>query len=220
IGPNGAGKSTFLKAVLGIVKPLSGSVRFFGKPFKEVSGQIAYVPQKRSIDWDFPITVFDVVLMGRYGKLRGLKWYTKADKLAARRMLERLEMGDLAERQISALSGGQQQRLFIARALLQEGEILLLDEPFAGVDQATEEVIMKLLKTLRDEGKTILVVHHDLSTAPNYFDQVLLLNTSLVAYGDTKEVLTPENLTRAYGQRGELFEEATRLSGEQKAGLL
>lgn len=220
IGPNGAGKSTLLKALLGIVKPLSGNVRFFGKPFKKVKEKIAYVPQKRSIDWDFPITVFDVVLMGRYGKLRGLKWYTKADKKAARRILEQLEMADLADRQINTLSGGQQQRLFIARALLQEGEILLLDEPFAAVDKATEEILMTLLRRLRDEGKTILVVHHDLNTAPDYFDQVILLNTSLVAYGPVKETLTPENLARAYGQRGELFDEATRLSGQQKAGFV
>lgn len=220
IGPNGAGKSTLLKALLGIVKPLSGNVRFFGKPFKKVKEKIAYVPQKRSIDWDFPITVFDVVLMGRYGKLRGLKWYTKADKKAARRILEQLEMADLADRQINALSGGQQQRLFIARALLQEGEILLLDEPFAAVDKATEEILMTLLRRLRDEGKTILVVHHDLNTAPDYFDQAILLNTSLVAYGPVKETLTPENLARAYGQRGELFDEATRLSGQQKEGFV
>jgi len=220
IGPNGAGKSTLLKALLGIVKPLSGSVRFFGKPFSKINGKIAYVPQKGSIDWDFPITVFDVVLMGRFGKLRGLKWYTKADKQAARKILDLLEMGDLANRQISALSGGQQQRLFIARALLQEAEILLLDEPFAAVDKATEDIIIRLLKKLRKDGKTILVVHHDLNTAPHYFDQALLLNTSLVAYGDVEETLTPRNLSLTYGQRGELFDEATRLSGEQKAGFV
>ena len=220
IGPNGAGKSTLLKALLGIVKPLSGSVRFFGKPFSKINGKIAYVPQKGSIDWDFPITVFDVVLMGRFGKLRGLKWYTKADKQAARKILDRLEMGDLANRQISALSGGQQQRLFIARALLQEAEILLLDEPFASVDKATEDIIIRILKKLRKDRKTILVVHHDLNTAPHYFDQALLLNTSLVAYGDVEETLTPRNLSLVYGQRGELFDEATRLSGEQKAGFV
>jgi manganese/zinc/iron transport system ATP- binding protein len=220
IGPNGAGKSTLLKALLGIVKPLSGSVRFFGKPFSKINGKIAYVPQKGSIDWDFPITVFDVVLMGRFGKLRGLKWYTKAYKQAARKILDLLEMGDLANRQISALSGGQQQRLFIARALLQEAEILLLDEPFAAVDKATEDIIIRLLKKLRKDGRTILVVHHYLNTAPHYFDQALLLNTSLVAYGDVEETLTPRNLSLTYGQRGELFDEATRLSGEQKAGFV
>ncbi len=220
LGPNGAGKSTLLKALLGIVKPLSGNVQFFGKPFHKINEKIAYVPQKGSIDWDFPITVFDVVLMGRFGKLRGLKWYTKADKQAAQKMLNRLEMSDLADRQIGALSGGQQQRLFIARALLQDAEIILLDEPFAAVDKATEDIIIRLLKKLREEGKTILVVHHDLNTAPHYFDQVLLLNTSLVAYGDVKETLTSRNLSLVYGQRGELFDEATRLSGEQKAGFV
>ena len=220
IGPNGAGKSTFLKSLLGLVKPLSGSIRFFGKPYKKYSQSIAYVPQKGSIDWDFPITVFDVVLMGRYGKLKGLKWYTKADKIAARKMLERLEMGDLAERQINSLSGGQQQRLFIARALLQEGDVLLLDEPFAAVDKATEAIIVQLLKKLQEEGKTILVVHHDLNTASTYFDKALLINTSLVGYGDVKNTLTSENLSRAYGQKGELFNEATRLSVKQKAGLV
>ncbi len=220
IGPNGAGKSTLLKALLGIVRPLAGSVHFWGKPFKKVKEKIAYVPQKGSIDWEFPITVLDVVLMGRYGKLKGLKWYRKADKEAALTILRRLDMASLADRQISALSGGQQQRLFIARALLQGAEILLLDEPFAGVDKVTEQVIMTLLQTLRDEGKTILVVHHDLKTATTYFDQALLLNTSVVAFGEVEEVLTPENLARAYGDKEELFSEATRLSKEQKAGLL
>ncbi|MCB1107091.1 MAG: metal ABC transporter ATP-binding protein [Chlamydiia bacterium] len=220
IGPNGAGKSTFLKALLGIVSPVSGRVLFFGESFKKAKHRIAYVPQKGSIDWDFPITVFDVVLMGRFGKCRGLKWYTKADKEGARKVLKRLEMETLKDRQINSLSGGQQQRLFLARALLQEGDILLLDEPFAAVDKATEEIIIKLLKHLRDQGKTILVVHHDLNTAPDYFDQALLLNTSLVAYGDVKETLTPDNLSRTYGKRGDLFDEATRLSEEQRAGLL
>lgn len=220
IGPNGAGKSTLLKALLGFVKPLTGTTTFFGKPFKKVRDRVAYVPQKGNIDWDFPITVFDVVLMGRYQKLKGLKWYRKADKQAAQKILARLEMESLADRQISELSGGQQQRLFIARALLQEADILLLDEPFAAIDQATEELLIKLLKELRDQGKTILVVHHDLKTAESYFDHALLLNTSLVAFGECKTVLTSDNLARAYGKKGELFEEATRLSTVEKAGLL
>ncbi len=219
IGPNGAGKSTLLKALLGLVNPLSGSVYFFGKPFAKVKDRIAYVPQKGAIDWDFPITVFDVVLMGRYPKLKGLKWYKKADKEAARKILDRLEMGALADRQISALSGGQQQRLFIARALLQEADVLLLDEPFAAVDKATEEIIIQILKDLRDQGKTILVVHHDLKTAHDYFDQTLLINTSLVSSGKTEDSLSTDNLARAYGQKGELLGEATRLSTAEKAGL-
>lgn len=220
IGPNGAGKSTLLKSFLGLVTPLSGSVHFFGKPFSQMKDKVAYVPQKGAIDWDFPITAFDVVLMGRYPKLKGLRWYKKADKEAAYKMLERLEMAPLGERQISALSGGQQQRLFIARSLMQEGEILLLDEPFAGVDKGTEEIIIKILKTLRDQGKTILVVHHDLKTAYDYFDRALLINTSLIASGEIEETLSADNLARAYGKKGELFEEAARLSTAEKAGLL
>ncbi|MDJ0652212.1 MAG: metal ABC transporter ATP-binding protein [Simkaniaceae bacterium] len=219
IGPNGAGKSTLLKALLGLVTPLSGSVYFFGQPFPKVKDRVAYVPQRGTVDWDFPITVFDVVLMGRYPKLKRLKWYKKADKEAARKILDRLEMGALAARQIRALSGGQQQRLFIARALLQEADILLLDEPFAAVDKATEKIVIRILKNLRDLGKTILVVHHDLKTAHDYFDQALLINTSLVSSGKTKDSLSPDNLARAYGQKGELLGEATHLSTVEKAGL-
>ncbi|MCB1085284.1 MAG: metal ABC transporter ATP-binding protein [Chlamydiia bacterium] len=219
MGPNGAGKSTLLKAMIGIEAPLTGNIQFFGMPFKKMKEKIAYVPQKGSIDWDFPITVFDVVLMGRYQKLGGLKWYRKADKEAAMRILDQLEMKALARRQISALSGGQQQRLFIARALLQEAEILLLDEPFAAVDQATEELIVRILKKLQSQGKTILVVHHDLHTAPKYFEKVLLLNTALVAFGEVGEVLSKDNLSRAYGRSEELLDEASRLSEKRKAGL-
>ncbi|MCB1115976.1 MAG: metal ABC transporter ATP-binding protein [Chlamydiia bacterium] len=220
IGPNGAGKSTLLKAMLGFIKPLSGSVTFFGQPFKKVKERVAYVPQKGDIDWDFPITVLDVTLMGRYQKLKRLKWYRKADKEAALKILAKLEMDTLADRHISELSGGQQQRLFIARALLQEADILLLDEPFAAIDQTTETMLIKLLKELKNQGKTILVVHHDLKTAAAYFDRALLLNTSLVASGLTKEVLTKDNLARTYGAKGELLEEATRLSKAEKAGLI
>jgi len=219
IGPNGAGKTTLLKALLDLVKPLSGKVTFFGKSFKEMKHQIAYVSQKGGIDWDFPITVFDVVLMGRYPKLKGLKWYRKADKQAARNILERLEMDCLAERQISALSGGQQKRLFIARALLQEADILLLDEPFAAVDKKTEEKIVEILKDLRDQGKTILAVHHDLKTANDYFDNTLLINTSLIFFGKTKDALSKDHLARAYGKEEKLFSELTRLSIAEKAGL-
>jgi len=220
IGPNGAGKSTLLKALLGIIKPLSGNIRFFGQPWSRMKHQIAYVPQKRSIDWDFPITAFDVALMGRYRSLKGLKWYRKTDKLAAMRMLERLGMGDLASRQINALSGGQQQRLFVARALIQRAEIYLLDEPLAGIDKASEEVIMQILRGLQKEGKTLLVVHHELNTAAQYFDSALLLNTSLIAYGDIADVLTPELLGRTYGQKGALFEEVWRLANKKTKGIL
>ena len=220
IGPNGGGKSTLLKALLGFVKPFSGSILFFGKPLSQLKEKIAYVPQKGAIDWDFPITVLDVVLMGRYPKLKGLKWYRKADKKAAKDVLECLEMASLASRQINALSGGQQQRLFIARSLLQEADFFFLDEPFSAVDQATESVVIGILKELRDQGKTILVVHHDLKTAAEYFDHIILLNTSLVFGGPTQQALSPENVARAYGQKRELFNEVTALSSKEKAGLL
>ena len=220
IGPNGAGKSTLLQSLVGSIKPFSGTILFSGKPFSKMRQKIAYVPQKRAIDWEFPITVLDVVLMGRYPKLKGFKWYRKEDKKAAKAILERLEMGSLENRQISALSGGQQQRLFIARALLQEADFFFLDEPFSAVDQATEAVIIGILKELRDQEKTILVVHHDLKTAAQYFDQAILINTSLVFWGKTKDALSSANISRAYGQKRELFNEATSLSSKEKAGLL
>lgn len=220
IGPNGAGKSSLLKALLGFVKPLSGKILFFDQPFKHLRKKIAYVPQKGSIDWEFPITVFDVVLMGRYGHLKGLKWYRKADRAAARQILRRLEMNHLAERQISELSGGQQQRLFIARALMQDADIFLLDEPFAGVDKATEKVTIDILKGLKEKGKTLLVVHHDLNTVKTTFDSVLILKTSLVAHGEVEEVFTSENLNRAFGQKSTLFDEAIRLSQQKTSGFV
>lgn len=219
IGPNGAGKSTLLKALLGIVKPLSGKILFFGKSLRAMQHRIAYVPQKRSVDWEFPITALDVVLMGRYHHLKGLKWYRKADKMAANNILEKLGMGALASRQIGELSGGQQQRLFIARALMQEADILLLDEPFSGVDKVSEGIIVNSLKDLKSQGKTILVVHHELSTARHYFDSALLLNTSLIACGPIDTVLNPEMLGRAYGEKEGLFEEVWRLSKAKSAGM-
>jgi len=219
IGPNGAGKSTLLKAVLGIEKPLSGEVLFFGKPFRKVKNKVAYVPQRGEIDWDFPITVFDVVLMGRYGHLGKLKWYRKSDREMALRLLRLLEMEEMKERQISELSVGQQQRLFIARALMQEADLLLLDEPFAGVDKATETLLMKIFSKLKKEGKTVLLVHHDLGAVEKYFDSLVILKTSLIAYGLTEEVFTAENLNRAYGHKGALFDEALRLSLSKSKGL-
>ena len=218
IGPNGAGKSTFLKTALGLVKPITGQVTFFGKPFSEVRSQIAYVPQRSSIDWEFPITVLEVVLMGRYGKLGWLKWPKKADRQAAMNALKTLEIDQLADRQIDQLSGGQQQRVFIARALLQDAEIYLLDEPFVGVDMATKKTCLQLLKTLRKQGKTLFVVHHDLETVQDDFDHVVLLNTSLIAVGPTENVFTSENIARTYGQKGMLLAEATKLSRSKQAG--
>ena len=191
IGPNGAGKSTLIKAALGIVKPLSGKVEFFGQPLKKVRQRIAYVPQRESVDWDFPVTVKDLVLMGRYGKLGLFRRPLEADRIAAEHYLKLVGMEEYADRQISQLSGGQQQRAFLARALLQEADIYFMDEPFAGVDSATEAVIVKLLQQLRGEGKTIFVVHHDLNTVESYFDWVILLNMRLIAYGETTRYFTP-----------------------------
>lgn len=219
IGPNGAGKSTLLKTLVGLVKPLSGSACFFGKSYGEMRERIAYVPQRSEVDWSFPTTVLDVVLMGRYARLGFLKWARPADKRAAMDILRRLEMEHLKDRHISELSGGQQQRVFLARALLQEADLYLFDEPFAGVDIATEKCIMEILKGLKEAGKTVLVVHHDLNTVESYFDSVALINTSLVAYGSVEGAFTKEHLARAYGARAYLFEEATSLSVEKSSGM-
>jgi len=201
IGPNGAGKSTLLKAALGIVTPLAGQVSVFGRPLSEMRDKIAYVPQRASVDWDFPTRVIDVVLMGLYrqvgllGRLRG----GHMDRAMA--CLERAGMSEFSGRQIGQLSGGQQQRVFLARALAQGAELYLLDEPFAGVDAATEKAIIAVLKTLREEGKTVVAVHHDLSTVPEYFDHVFLINTRKIAEGTVAEAFTAETLNAAYGGR-------------------
>jgi manganese/zinc/iron transport system ATP- binding protein len=220
VGPNGAGKSTLLKAALGLVKPLSGNVHVLGHPVGAVRQKIAYVPQRESVDWDFPITALEVVLMGRYGRLGLFGRIRKADREAALAALDLVGMSAYANRQISQLSGGQQQRLFIARALVQNADLLLLDEPFAGVDLATEKAIVKLLHQLRDQGKTLLVVHHDLPTVEEYFDWVLLLNTRLLACGPTVEVFNRENMTKTFGKSHLLFEEAAALSAKSISGLL
>ena len=207
IGPNGAGKTTLVKAMLGMVKPYSGSVQFFGQPLSS-STNIAYVPQRNSVDWDFPLTAFDLVLMGRYKKLGLFKWPRAADKRATMEALETVGMQSYASRQISALSGGQQQRLFIARAKLQQADLYLMDEPFAGVDMATERALIALFKEQRENSKTLCIVHHDLSTVREYFDWVILLNNSLIACGPTSEVFNSDNLKRTYG-RSALFLEGT-----------
>ena len=211
VGPNGAGKSTLLKAMLGIVKPVSGRARFFEKPLKEVWERIAYVPQRTSVDWNFPITVLELVLMGRYRRLGLFKWPKVADRDAARRALEMVGMASFEKRQISELSGGQQQRLFIARALLQEADIFFLDEPFSGVDMTTEKEILELMTRLKAQGKTLIIVHHDLSTVQQYFDWAILLNTALVACGPIKEVFHQDNIFRTFGKSHSLLEEVTRL---------
>ncbi|MDP1609024.1 MAG: ABC transporter ATP-binding protein [Chlamydiales bacterium] len=220
LGPNGAGKSSLLKAALGLVKPLSGKIEFFSQPLAEVRRKIAYVPQRQSVDWDFPITAMQVVLMGRYGRLGWFGRPCRADREAAEKALEIVGMTHFADRQISELSGGQQQRLFLARALVQSPDIFLLDEPFAGVDATTEHEIMSVLKQQKKEGKTILLVHHDLSTVESYFDWLLLLNVRLVAAGAVSEVLTSHHLAKAFGKMPTVFDEAVSLSVKKMGGYL
>ncbi|MCX2741476.1 metal ABC transporter ATP-binding protein [Pontibacter anaerobius] len=199
IGPNGAGKSTLIKAMMDLLPVGSGYVRIFDKPIDEVRTRISYVPQRESVDWDFPASVFDVVLMGSYGKLGLFRRPRKADKDAAMDALQKVGMQSFANRQISQLSGGQQQRVFLARALAQNADIYFMDEPFAGVDIATESAIIELLRIMREQGKTVIVVHHDLQSATEYFDWVVLLNMRLVASGPTEQVLTQDLLEQTYG---------------------
>lgn len=210
IGPNGAGKSTLLKAVLELIPRTAGEVLIFGKPYKQQRQRVAYVPQRETVDWDFPVNARDVVLMGRYGKMGWLKptWLFPHHRRAALEALERVGMADYAQRQISQLSGGQQQRVFLARALAQEADIYLMDEPFTGVDAATEQAIIQVLHELRDNKKTVIAVHHDLQTVSEYFDHVVLLNMRIVASGPTNEVFTQDNLQKTYGGRLTLLDEA------------
>ncbi|WP_456274468.1 metal ABC transporter ATP-binding protein [Bacillus sp. AK031] len=198
IGPNGAGKSTFLKSMLNLIPRDKGDVRILGETVKEVRKKIAYVPQRNDIDWDFPITVLDAVLMGTFP---GLKWFRrpkKKEKDWAYECLKRVGMEGFSKRQIGELSGGQQQRVFLARALAQEAEIFFLDEPFVGVDVSSEETIVKILKELCSQGKTVMVVHHDLSKATEYFNQVILLNKELISYGSVSEVFQSSVIEKAY----------------------
>ncbi|WP_059104225.1 metal ABC transporter ATP-binding protein [Shouchella shacheensis] len=199
VGPNGAGKSTLIKTVLGLHPRLAGEVSFFGSAFEKEKKRVGYVPQRGSVDWDFPTNALDVVMMGLYGKIGWLKWPTKRHAQKAYEALEKVGMTDFAKRQISQLSGGQQQRVFLARALVQEADLYFMDEPLAGVDAATERAIMAILAELKNEGKTVLVVHHDLQTVADYFDHVLLLNRHVVAYGPTDATFTAENIASAYG---------------------
>ena len=201
VGPNGAGKSTLLKAILGLVKPLTGRVLVFDEPFGRERQLVGYVPQRSTIDWDFPTTVLDLVLMGTYGRLGWFRRVGKEQRLAAQRALERVEMEDLQSRQISELSGGQQQRAFLARAFVQDAPILFLDEPFAGVDVKTERSIVRLLHQLRDAGKTVVVVQHDLNTVGEYLDHVTLINRTVVSSGPVDEAFTPELIEKAYGAK-------------------
>ena len=201
IGPNGAGKSTLIKAIMGLMPLSSGWVQAYGQPVDQQRERIGYVPQRESVDWTFPVTAMDVVLMGRYGSIPWYRRIGRGDREKARQCLDKVGMLPYADRQISNLSGGQQQRVFLARALAQESDIYLMDEPFAGVDAATETAIVKLLQELRANGKTVLVVNHDLQTARDYFDMLILLNMRLVAFGKTEDVFTPELLQKTYGGR-------------------
>ncbi|MCG8479930.1 MAG: metal ABC transporter ATP-binding protein [Spirochaetales bacterium] len=200
VGPNGAGKTTLLKALIGLMPLLSGSVCFFGRPYQRVRNRIGYMPQQRSVDWDFPTTVFDAVMMGTYGSLGWFKRPGPAERERARRALAEVEMTDLADRQIGELSGGQRQRTFLARALVEEPDVYLMDEPFQGVDAASEKAIVTVMHALRERGKTIIIVHHDLATVRGYCDWVTLLRIGIVAAGPVDEVFTEENLKRAYGR--------------------
>ena len=210
IGPNGSGKSTLLKSMMGFVRPDVGSVKLFGQEASQTRGKVAYVPQRGTVDWDFPVTVGEVAAMGRYGHRRWWRDLKAEDYRIAKESLEKVRMGDFFKRQIGQLSGGQQQRVFMARALAQDAEILLLDEPFAGVDAATENAILDVLTSTRKQGKTVIVVHHDLGTAAEYFDTLVLLKQRLFGYGPPKKVLDPELLCEVYEGSLRVFAELAR----------
>lgn len=199
VGPNGAGKSTLIKSILGLIRPTAGHVTILGRPYKDQRRRIGYVPQRSSVDWDFPTTAIDVVMMGLYGQLGWFRRPRAKDRAKAMDALARVGMEDFASRQISQLSGGQQQRVFLARALVQDADVYFLDEPMAGVDATTERAIVAILHALRDAGKTVIVVHHDLQTVRTYFDWMVILNIRVIAQGPVPEVYTAENLKRAYG---------------------
>jgi len=201
VGPNGAGKTTLIRAILGLVRPAAGSIRVLGLPLREVRSRIAYVPQRGSVDWDFPTSVLDLVLMGTYGRLGWVRRPGRAERELAMASLEQVGMEAFADRQIGQLSGGQQQRAFLARALAQQADLYLMDEPFQGVDARTEVAIVEVLRSLRDEGRTVVAVHHALQTVPEYFEDVVLLNVRKIGSGPVSEVFTEERLRLAYGGR-------------------
>ena len=213
IGPNGAGKSTMLKAVLDLVPRASGQVSIFGEPYKKQRHLVAYVPQRESVDWDYPVSALDLVAMGRYRALGWFRPVNRRTREAAREALDLVGMADYAGRQISELSGGQQQRVFLARALAQNAQVYFMDEPFAGVDAATERAIVALLQGLRAEGKSVFVVHHDLQTVASYFDELIMLNMRIVAHGVVDEVFTTDNLQKTYGGRLTLLDKAVDALG-------
>ncbi|MGQ0678466.1 MAG: metal ABC transporter ATP-binding protein [Actinomycetota bacterium] len=201
VGPNGAGKTTLIRSVLGLTRPAAGRISVDGKAVRDARGLVGYVPQRGTVDWDFPTTVLDVVMMGRYGALGWFKRPGKRERVLSTQALEQVGMDQFVARHISELSGGQQQRVFLARALAQDASVYLMDEPFQGVDAATEKAIVELLRGFKARGKTVVCVHHDLQTVQEYFDQVLLLNVRRIAGGPVQEVFTPENLRLTYGGR-------------------
>ena len=214
IGPNGAGKSTLLKAALGLVPLAGGEVRILGAPLEQVRARVGYVPQRESVDWDFPVTVTDVVLMGTYARLGWLRRPGPRERSLAAECLDRVDLADVADRQIGRLSGGQQQRVFLARALAQQADVYFLDEPMAGVDARSQERIFRVLAELRAEGRLVVIVHHDLRSAADWFDAVALIDMRLVATGPVEAVLTPENLRRTYAGRLDLLDEIGRAVAE------
>ena len=219
VGPNGAGKSTLLKAVMDLVPRASGRIEVFGKPFRQNRHRVGYVPQRESVDWDFPVDAIDVVTMGLYSKIGWCLPVRKRHRQTAMKALSQVGIADLAGRQISQLSGGQQQRTFLARALVQDADLYLMDEPFAAVDAATERAIVDILRTMKQRGKTAVVIHHDLQTVADYFDYVVLLNMRVVAHGPTVEVFTSENLHKTYGGRLTLLEEVTEAMRRRERSL-
>ncbi|MBE0639465.1 MAG: metal ABC transporter ATP-binding protein [Bacteroidales bacterium] len=199
VGPNGAGKSTLIKSVLEVVKPLAGTVKIFGEPYQRVRPRVGYVPQKTSVDWDFPTTVLDAVLMGTYGKIGWIRRPGRKEKEIALQAIDEVGLADFANRQINQLSGGQQQRVFLARALVQHADVYFMDEPFQGVDATTEKAIINILKKLKEKNKTVIAVHHDLQTVTEYFDYMVFVNVKKIADGKVEDVFTNENLEKTYG---------------------
>lgn len=208
VGPNGAGKTTLIQTILSLIKPAAGQIRIFGQAYRSVASTVGYVPQRGSVDWDFPTSAMDVVLMGLYGRLGWVRRPGRNERAEAMAALDKVGMAELAHRQISQLSGGQQQRVFLARALVQDARIYLMDEPLQGVDATTERTIIELLRTLQSLGKTVMVVHHDLQTVSSYFDEVLLLNVRRIASGPVAEVFTEANLRLTYGGRVAIIKDA------------
>ncbi len=219
VGPNGAGKSTLLKAVMDLIPRASGRVSVFGAPYRQNRHRVGYVPQRESVDWDFPVSALDVVAMGLYSKIGWCLPVRRRHRQAAMEALSRVGIAELANRQISQLSGGQQQRTFLARALVQDADLYLMDEPFAAVDAATERAIVKILQGMQANRKTAVVIHHDLQTVPDYFDYVILLNMRVVAHGPVEEVFTPENLNKTYGGRLTLLEEVSEAMRRRERSL-